>query len=247
MRFTVQSTVIASEEQLQGERLSLCHWAHASGFRRASLDPVLTLTYFTGTAPIRWRWLVPFVVVMAICSGCKKRTQQSLDAIEKMGGHVVVDRSDPDRRLSVSLRGVRVRGRDLSHLPPLGNVRVLNIQGIREADEGMEYLQELPALQEIYLGLSSVSDSGLKSLAKLKSLRVLELAGTQVSDSGMEELKSMISLRKLNLSSAKISDKGLVPLQELCNLEELDLRGTTVSSGGVQALKKALPGLVISQ
>jgi hypothetical protein len=83
------------------------------------------------------------------------------------------------------------------------------------------HLQELPALESLFLDHTQLTDAALAHLLKMPALRVLLLDGTDVTDEGLAHLSTLKGLRRL------------------------DLRQTKVTLAGVQRLREALPNTAV--
>ena len=114
-------------------------------------------------------------------------------------------------------------------------------------DEGMECLQNLTGLLELWVMETEVTDAGLKFLQKLDGLRSLNLSHTFITDSGVYYLQGLNNLTWLFLNGTDISDAALEYLKNLRNLEVLSLDNTSVTDNGCAYLKKVLPNCTISK
>jgi len=91
-----------------------------------------------------------------------------------------------------------------------------------------------------------VSGSGLQHLERLPKLGQLFLHGSQLDDDGLEQLKGLTDLYEVTLSGTKVTDDGLKHLHEMPLLETVNLEDTAVSGKGVAELQKALPACRIA-
>jgi WD40 repeat protein/Leucine-rich repeat (LRR) protein len=139
----------------------------------------------------------------------------------------------------------------------------------RTTDAGLAHVAGLTKLSNLPLeGHSGVKGPGLRHLAGLKQVTQLNLAGTGVDDAGLANLKGLTHLKDLTLSErttnaglahlaaltelerlhldrTKITDAGLAHLRRLPNLRSVSVSETAVTDEGVEALKKAVPDLLV--
>jgi len=108
-------------------------------------------------------------------------------------------------------------------------------------------LRGLTALTELNLDTSTVTNVGLRELRGLTALTQLSLHGcTNVTNTGLQELRDLPALDTLSLNGCtKLTDTGLQHLSCLTALTELYLYNTSTTQAGWNALKTALPALVI--
>jgi hypothetical protein len=87
-------------------------------------------------------------------------------------------------------------------------------------DDDLGLLQELPALNGVYLHDSRITDDGLKQLQPLTRIAYLKLSDTRVTDAGLSHLYGLKQLRVLRLEGTGVTDHGCEKLREaLPNLE----------------------------
>lgn len=171
----------------------------------------------------------------------------------------------------LDLLGARITDRDLRYLlESLDDLRFLSLADTGISDEGMEYITQLYALEELHLDNTAITNSSLARLRELPRLRILDLKDTRITDEGLARLGGLANLRGLYLTRTPITDAGLAHLGELTNLEtlilwdtkitdkglryveplrqlrELVLWGTQVSEEGVRAIRRALPRCDVS-
>ncbi len=191
-----------------------------------------------------------------------RRQRKTVDAIERLGGHVTYDweiaamrgRQSPYPDWLVGLLGedflfdvVRTEfpsgfARDEATCwKELVNIKWLCLDNTEITDAELVHLKGLKHL--VYVGLkgTQITDAGLEHLERITGLRTLTLDRTKITDAGLEHLKRMTKLGYLNLSGTQINDAGLVHLKALTSLRRLDLEGTQVTDAGV----KHLEGLTI--
>jgi len=129
---------------------------------------------------------------------------------------------------NLDLRECSIGNDGLEHLTGLKKLKALRLSGQSGAttvdDAGLETLGQLPQLKVLAFDFLWVSGEGLQKLNPLKGLRELYLAGTLVGDSDLETLGNFPELRKLRLSKlSQLSGQGVTEIAKLKHLEELDL------------------------
>ena len=101
-------------------------------------------------------------------------------------------------------------------------------------------LKGLARLKTLLIG-GEVTDAGLERLQGLPQLKELYLFSAAVTDAGLINLRGLNRLRKLHICRTPITDAGLKHLKVLTQLEDLDLVETRVTDDGVRNLRRALP------
>jgi internalin A len=151
---------------------------------------------------------------------------------------------------------VNVSNHGLRHIQDLTRLRVLDLSTAAPADdevkallaghvvddEGLRYLANLHALEELSLANLPITDKGLWHLRGLTALHSLVLLGTNVIGSGLAHLQDCQALRDLNLSDTPMRSASVVHLVTLKALEELDLQFNNVDDSAMAAIS-ALSGL----
>lgn len=146
--------------------------------------------------------------------------QQSIEKIEKAGGHVIAIAQN-DNRLEVDF----------------------HLQSSDVTDQSLVSLEGLKNIYSLNLGKSKITDAGLAHIAGLTTLNRLYLQETKITDKGLVHLKGLRDLVYLNLYGTAVTDQGLVNLAGLSNLKNLYVWQTKVTEAGIDKLKKSLPGV----
>jgi Leucine-rich repeat (LRR) protein len=144
------------------------------------------------------------------------------------------------------LGGTKVMGPGLRDLAGLKSLQTLALNSTPVTDAGLKDLAGLKSLQTLNLTSTAVTNAGLKELAGLENLLRLDLIDTKVTDAGLKELAGLKNLQMLFLNETNVTDAGLAHLQGLTKLKTLDLTKTAVTAQGIAALRKALPGCLIT-
>jgi Leucine-rich repeat (LRR) protein len=150
--------------------------------------------------------------------------------------------------LSGRAGAISAKGVDLSKLPPLTELRVLDLADRIVTPEDLSYVGRLPYLEVLVMNNTvGVTDDGLRQLSGLLNLRFLDIPFSQVTDDGLAALADLTRLEHLNLHEAKISGRGLRHLQGLQSLRSLYLSNTRVDDDGVAYLRglKSLESVVL--
>lgn len=153
-------------------------------------------------------------------------SQESIVAeIEKFGGRVTFDESNPDRPI-VSVRlmpGFGFFGGALSS-PQLTEDLFMKIGSLKN-------------LKTLRLGGTRIPENGLKHLSSLMELQFLDLFNTEITDRDISHLKGLTSLQNLRLmNNNKITDTSLAYLAGLQKLTNLNVANTAVTGLGFAQL-----------
>jgi hypothetical protein len=137
--------------------------------------------------------------------------------------------------------------RAVSSLPALTS---LDLTSCRElTDQGMRAVSSLPALTTS-LSLSEcimLTDEALRAVRSCASLTSLNFSNCyKVTNVGLRELRGLTALTELNFNNCyNVTDVGLQELTSLAALNTLHLFECSTTKAGRDALKAAIPGLVI--
>lgn len=110
---------------------------------------------------------------------------------------------------------------ELRDLPPLRNLRGVNLYDTDANDRDLEWLGKCPRLERICLFDTEVTDVGMWHLAHLNRLRILEVESEYLTDEACKACAKIISLEELSLASDKITDSGVEHLRPLRQLKSL--------------------------
>lgn len=147
----------------------------------------------------------------------------------------------------LGLDGDGVTDADVLQLHGLSGLARLSLRGTRVTAAGLVNLADLPKLSRLVLNDStSIDDRAVDHISRALQLETLTLDGTAVTDAGLVHLGSLTKLRYLSLNGTAVSDVGLLHLRSLKQLNALSLSNTSVTDGGVEALRKSLPDLEVT-
>ena len=159
----------------------------------------------------------------ALLTGCSHgpgpEQAELIADIERLGGRVKVD--EHHVATEVALGGRQVSGAVLARLSLFPEVKSLSLFDSPVGDDDLAQMAGLGSLETLYLGRTRITDAGLADVARFKSLTTLGLSDTRISDEGIGRLASLSKLRSVNLHH------------------------TRVTAAGAEALKSALPQIVI--
>lgn len=187
------------------------------------------------------------VLIAIICVGLAwlanarhevRKRVATIEAIEKLGGHVDFDPHSPFRPKWL---------RPLLGDDTPGEVVRVSFNGTRVTDEGLAQLAGFARLEDLSLYNTQISDAGLVHIAGLSNLKWLWLDDTQVTDAGMAHLAGLVKLEFLLVSNTAITDIGLAHLAGLTNLKSLSLDNTDVTDSGIARLQRLVPNVLISR
>lgn len=150
--------------------------------------------------------------------------KEAIASLRKLGA-LVLEVAQTDSRLDISL----------------------HLVDSKVTDEQLAPLKQLPRTIQLNLRKTAITDAGLEAVKGLKQLEKLHLENTAITDAGLTHLGGLENLEYLNLYGTKVTDAGLKSLTGLKKLKRLYLWQTGVTDAGVDALKQALPGLVVNR
>ncbi|HCE45669.1 MAG TPA: hypothetical protein DET40_19170 [Lentisphaeria bacterium] len=122
----------------------------------------------------------------------------------------------------------------------------LRLAGDSISDKALLELGKLIELRELQLSGKEITGPGLGSLKDLKKLESLSLSGMRIAEAELVHIQELPKLTRLELDGMKLTNKGLDNLMPMKGLSHLTLKNTQVTQSGEAAIKKAIPGLVLS-
>lgn len=132
----------------------------------------------------------------------------------------------------------RGKDRDLSDIPRLKDVTVVDCERSTVSDATIEFFAQLPRLQKLYLGRCRVTGVGVKYLVGTNSLIHLSLIDQQLEKETFGYLGELQSVRHLGLDNTPTTDEDLAQLEGLHDLETLWLTKSQVTDEGMSTLSK---------
>ena len=161
-------------------------------------------------------------------------------------GCSVSDKATSSIARFTGLRALRFSGKNgktsigddgLKALAACKSLKVLALDDLWIGTAGIETLNPLTELEELYLAATVVDDDSAKIIAAFPKLKKLRLARTQVSDAALETLSARTSLEELDLSeNSLITNAGMAHLAKLTNLKKLNLWRVQISDEGALLL-----------
>jgi len=128
----------------------------------------------------------------------------------------------------------------LHDVPPLPNLRGINLFDTNVTDADMQWLAACPRLEVIELSETSIGDHGLAHLARLPRLRRLTISSDRISDRGCRSIANMPALEELSLASRNVHDTGVAELARLGTLRDLNI-SASASEEAFNVLRRKLP------
>ena len=125
----------------------------------------------------------------------------------------------------------------------LPKLTMLDLNGTKIADAGLEALASFPGLLDLRIGGTAVTDAGMRSIAKITRLRSLGLFNTKVTNAGIAELRGLSGLEFLNILGTKVDDGAVKTISGFKNLQILKLYRSQLTVAGTTALRQALPNV----
>jgi hypothetical protein len=132
----------------------------------------------------------------------------------------------------------------LEHLEGLVRLKELFLDDAKITDAGLAHLRGMRRLESLGLDRANVTDAGLAHLEGMSRLQFLNLRGTGITDAGLARLKALTGLRSLNLERSEVTDAGLAQLNDLARLKDLWLGGPKITDAGLVQLGK-MSGLTL--
>jgi len=128
----------------------------------------------------------------------------------------------------------------LHDMPPLPNLRGINLYATNVTDADMEWVATCPRLEVIELSETGIGDHGLAQLARLPRLRRLAISSDRISDRGCRAIADTPAIEELALASRNVHDAGVVELARLHTLRSLNI-SASASEEAFAVLRRELP------
>ncbi len=145
----------------------------------------------------------------------------------------------------LEIGGTQVGDAGVERLRHLTRLTTLDLGATRVTDAALPHVASLGRLKSLFLYDNSITDQGLAELARspnLRQLEKLEIGGTQVGDAGAESLRHLKQLTFLGLGRTRVTAAGLLHLGGLNRLRVLILHDDRIGDAGMAHLAR-LPGL----
>jgi hypothetical protein len=130
-----------------------------------------------------------------------------------------------------------------------GQVEVAQLDWLQR-EIGDDFAQVLETIVGVRWTGSQTTDADLQYLTErassFASLRWLDLSNTSISDEGLLRLVELGGLQRLELANTSITHHGLAILDELANLNKLGLQGTGIGAFRLYRIRRAHPGIEIT-
>lgn len=138
-----------------------------------------------------------------------------------------------------------VTGKGIGALQACSHLAHLTLIATPLTAEGLEEVQQLPALQYLNISESRCTEQHITALAKLK-VNTLIAGSSGINDVMAARLAGLEATTSLSVAGNPLTDKGLVEFKKLSGLKSLDVGATQVTADGVAELQKALPDCKIT-
>ncbi len=123
-----------------------------------------------------------------------------------------------------NLKELVIMRTDMMDVSPIGQLKNLKKLTLREMTCDLDFLAEMPQLEELFFAESIVRDEDMKFFEGLVNVKTLDLWNTQLGDKALELFGKMPKLTTLNIKNcAKISDAGIAELAKSESLTSLNL------------------------
>lgn len=131
-----------------------------------------------------------------------------------------------------NLKELVIMRTDMMDVSPIGQLKNLKKLTLREMTCDLDFLAEMPQLEELFFAESIVRDEDMKFFEGLVNVKTLDLWNTQLGDKALELFGKMPKLTTLNIKNcAKISDAGIAELAKSETLTSLNLSENGKATG----------------
>lgn len=132
----------------------------------------------------------------------------------------------------------KVRDDWLEPLTEFRGLQILNLGGTKVTDRCIDYVVDIPQIEELYLWRTFVTDAGVNRLSECKKLRLINLWDTQTSDECLKVLATMDCLERVYLGTSP------EPQTVFANFEWTRCK-STITKQGVARLRQERPDLAV--
>lgn len=140
------------------------------------------------------------------------------------------------------LRKCSISARDLFCLKRIKEMDTLEISGLNDGGDLLEYFAPLPKLETLYACGCQLEDRHLKLLPGSPKLVILDLGqNPEVTDRGLPELLALHELTRLNLGQTYVTPASIPILTKLRTLKKLSVDSQLWKIPDVQKLKDQMP------
>ena len=132
----------------------------------------------------------------------------------------------------VNLKELVIMRTDMMDVSPIGKLTNLKKLTLREMTCDLDFLAEMPQLEELFFAESIVRDADMQFFEGLVNVKTLDLWNTQLGDEALKLFGTMPKLTTLNIKNcAKITDAGIAELAKSQSLESLNLSENGKATG----------------
>ena len=181
-----------------------------------------------------------------------RREKAAVEAIEKLGGKVVLNEKVPLRSASARqilgddrYRAVhrlevdssfRASSEEMTQLSSFTHIEGLWLVKTQVTDAGLVRVSRLKTIKNLWLDNTHVTDAGIQVISGLPELEFISVDNTHVGDAGLRHLSGLRKLTGLSLCNTLVTDAGLMHFSGLTELTGLDLSHTRVTDSGIKHL-----------
>ena len=131
-----------------------------------------------------------------------------------------------------NLKELVIMRTDMMDVSPIGQLKNLKKLTLREMTCDLDFLAEMPQLEELFFAESIVRDVDMKFFEGLVNVKTLDLWNTQLGDEALKLFGTLPKLTTLNIKNcAKITDAGIAELAKSQTLESLNLSENGKATG----------------
>ena len=120
--------------------------------------------------------------------------------------------------IEIDLHDTDAACEDMKKFNSEARITTVNLTKTRVGNKGIEYLSELPYLENLYLTESNITGECLKILLKIPTLRRLSVGKCPVYDNHFYLLSNFKVLDRLIAYDTGMTDKGLLSLPQINTL-----------------------------
>jgi serine/threonine protein kinase len=142
----------------------------------------------------------------------------------------------------LSLRSLPISDADVAMIRPIVHLRTLDLGHTKIGDGAMQYVINMPVLENLILDRTNVTATGIDQLGTQGLIVTLSLRGTKIGDAGAEQFLKCRLLQSLTIDlQTDIQDVGLGYLQQLPMLKKLEASSGQFSMDAINRFQQARP------
>ncbi|MBR0238024.1 MAG: hypothetical protein IJQ39_08035 [Thermoguttaceae bacterium] len=131
-----------------------------------------------------------------------------------------------------NLKELVIMRTDMMDVSPIGQLKNLKKLTLREMTCDLDFLADMPQLEELFFAESIVRDVDMKFFEGLVNVKTLDLWNTDLGDEALKLFGTLPKLTTLNIKNcAKITDTGIAELAKSQSLASLNLSENGKATG----------------